>query len=396
MPSGATHYENTIYTCMKAHCSDAGVLSIRVITLQRSIAMAVDLPPPVSIPAPRPGPHLLSLPTELLQEVLLYLDVPDLLSLTRVSHSLRSLLLSPPTPSTLFHSRLLNASATLSHSLPDRPSLSSLSPPNATIYLTRTHLIARHISRSLISIRLSRSLNRRPTAWDLVSRCILPQECAHGLFASSVSPSLIQTRRSLTRSSLKDKLGRKLERRPSVDSLVSLNILPEECSRGGVAPGLVDARRKVVKERLKDGLRAWVERRARIAANKRTRLDSLTIDEDSPERDAQGRLSVKLLVRKFARWGQTDERVFLVESGRVRSVSFVKGATYGSASGRCACDSHAKLARKRRWERPRHMIPSSIPINERRGGNQGCLVQPTRAHVLGLRRFWESVAKASA
>lgn len=348
----------------------------------------------------QPPSHLSCLPTELLQEILLYLEVPDLLSLTRTSHTLRSLLLSAPTPSTLFHSRLLNASATLAHSLTARPTLSSLSPPNATIYLNRTHLVARHISRSLVSIRLSRSLNQRPTAHDLVSRSILPQECATGLFASPISPSLIQARRKLTRSSLKDKLGRKLERRPSVSSLVSLNILPEECSRGGVAPGLIEARRRVVKEKLKDGLRAWVERRARIAAGKKKRLeDAFDMEEDLPGRDAQGRLSVKMLVRRFARWGQADERIIAIRSGEPRHVKFVSEmqvSLHNSDSGRCACDTHARFVKHKRWERPRPMVPSSIPVNDRKGSYQGACVQPTRAHVLGLRRFWETVAKTSA
>lgn len=362
--------------------------------------MNTDLVHPHPLGAPQALTHMLCLPAELLQEILLYLDIPDLLSLTRVSHTLRSLLLSSPTPATLFHSRLLKASATLTHSLPTRPTISSLSPPNATIYLTRTHLIARHISRSLVSIRLSRSLNQRPTAYDLVSRCILPQECAPGLFASSISPSLIQARRSLTRSSLKDKLGKKLERRPSVSSLVSLNILPEECSRGGVAPGLVEARRRVLKERLKDGLRAWVEKRARIAAGKRTLVDeTLAVDGDLPDRDAQGRLSVKLLVRKFARWGQANERIIVIgsdEHNRVSSVPYAKGGIRNPTIGRCACDSHARFMKNKKWERPRPMVPSSIPVNERKGSYHGACVQPTRAHVLGLRRFWESVAKASA
>ena len=349
------------------------------------------LPPP---DRPQLIPTLLALPPELLHEILLYLDIPEFLTLTRVSRPLRTLLLSPPVPLTLFHSRLSVASATLTQYLPARPPLSTLSPPAGTIYMNRTHIIARAISRSLISIRLSRCLTHRPSTHDLVSRSILPQECATGLYASSISPSLIQARRSLTRSTLKDKLGRKLERRPSVNSLVSLNILPEECSpgdgRGAIAPGLVEARRRVVKERLKDGLRAWVERRARVAAAKRKNdLSTEGEDADTPERDAQGRLNVKILIRKFAHRGQGEGRLFVGPSSHNASAN-------SESSVSCACDVHKKLAKRKNWERPLSGPLSQSVIVEQKGSSWGACAQPTRAHVLGLRRFWEGMARAGA
>ena len=106
--------------------------------------------------------------------------------------------------------------------LPRRQPLYKLQPPQATIYLSRTMLAARRLYRSLISIRLQRSL----------------------------SPS----------------------RRPDLSTLVSAGIVPKECCRkmsgefvlgAGVAGALVERKRRVEREQIKEGLRVWLERKAR-------------------------------------------------------------------------------------------------------------------------------------
>ena len=127
-------------------------------------------------------------------------------------------------------------------------------------------------------------------------------------------------------------------------------VLPEECIRhdgkggvvwgGGVAPGLIGVKRKVERERIKDQLRGWVgrwdeERENRKRAGK-------VVDEP------RERKSVKMLVQGFAR--RTNE-----------------GRTGG----------------KREWKR-----------SDRDAEGRG-VRQPTRAHVLGLRRFWEGIGRGT-
>ena len=142
-------------------------------------------------------------------------------------------------------------------------------------------------------------------------------------------------------------------------SLVESNILPEECvcfiagngkrkdgGGGGyvMSPRLVGAKRGLERERLKDGLRGWLSGRRREELEKRER--------------EEGERSVKGLVRRFtgrAKGGEKDneKRVGL----EVKDLRWGKGAVIGER-------------RKR--------------------------VEPTRAHVLGLRRFWEGVGRAAS
>ncbi|KAI9826568.1 MAG: hypothetical protein M1832_006164 [Thelocarpon impressellum] len=150
---------------------------------------------------------MLTLSDELLLHIFAFLDVPELLSASRTCHRLRHISIDP----ILHQRRLAAASATLSHQLTHRPSLSSLAPPTSTIYLTRTHLAARALSRSLVAIRLNRSLSRRPSAVSLVKSNILPRECCgpdggYGVGAGCISPALIGARRSVERERVKDRL----------------------------------------------------------------------------------------------------------------------------------------------------------------------------------------------
>ncbi|MCJ1354181.1 MAG: hypothetical protein MMC33_004168 [Icmadophila ericetorum] len=161
--------------------------------------------------------------------------------------------------------------------------------------------------------------------------------------------------RKIGRSLISIKLSRNLGRRPNVGSLVEHNILPEECvvlvagkgrdGRGGgyVSPRLVGVKRRLERESVKDGLRGW------LSGKRRQELERREMEE--VER------SVTTLVRRFA--GKAKERERERERARDKK-------------------------ERERWGR------AAIAEEKRRTG------APTRAHVLGLRRFWESIGKASA
>ncbi|OQO11196.1 hypothetical protein B0A48_05452 [Cryoendolithus antarcticus] len=156
-----------------------------------------------------------NLPDELTLQILCFLDIPELLALSRTSRSLRLLSLDPH----LHALRLKYSLSSLAHLLPLRPPLQTLQPPTSNIYLSRTHLAARRLHWSLVCIRLSRSLQRRPKLSSLVAANILPKECC------------------------------RVDRR-SGDFVWG----------GG---GLVERKRQLERERLKEGLRVWLERKAR-------------------------------------------------------------------------------------------------------------------------------------
>lgn len=120
-----------------------------------------------------------------------------------------------------------------------------------------------------------------------------------------------------------------------------MGVLPRECvvkGRGigeGMAPGLVGLKRKVERERVKDELRGWVEEWRRKGWEERRRMDEMNGSEGKPD--------VRRLVRRFARDRNTNN----------------------SNDGR------------QRW-----------------GGNaERRREDPTRAKVLGLKRFWEKVGR---
>lgn len=171
-------------------------------------------------------PSLLGLPDELLHQVLWYLDVPELLEVSRASHRLRALALDPH----LHIRRLRCSSRSLTRLLPHRPPLASIQPPQSSIYLSRTHLAARRLHWSLVSIRLNRSLSRRPPVASLVSANILPRECCR-----------------------RDRI--------SGEYLVSA-----AAERGGL---VAERKRKVEREKVKEGLRVWLERKAREIKKRR-------------------------------------------------------------------------------------------------------------------------------
>lgn len=128
-------------------------------------------------------------------------------------------------------------------------------------------------------------------------------------------------------------------------------VLPGECVRGGcvVRGGLVEVRRRVERERVKDGLRGWVgewryvfcavgtDVKADFLGRRRgweSRMDA--VEEQKPD--------VRRLVRRFAR----DK------------------------------DANGNAGRSGRWGR---------------NAEGRKMEEPTRAKVLGLKRFWEKVGR---
>ena len=196
-------------------------------------------------------------------------------------------------------------------------------------------LLHRH-RLQLASVTISHSLSRRPSLSSLHPPTSTIYLTATHVLARNLSRQLVSIR-----------LNRNLSRRPSTSSLIKCNILPRECcsvdrdsgewvvgGRGSIAPSIVNKQRMVERERIKDGLRAWLDKKAGAVTDK--------------VRDEEGGRSVRGLVRRFtARW-KADAPV---EKGAKARQSWASGT-------------------EKRSKDP-----------------------PTRAHVYGLRRFWEGLAK---
>ena len=191
----------------------------------------------------------------------------------KVCHRLRPIAFDP----ILHRNRLVTASLRLSLSLTNRPSIASLRPPTASIYLTSTLVAARRINRSLVSSKLSRRLVQRPSVCRLVESNILPEECF-----------------CFTAGTVKGK----------------------ERAVGGyvVSPGLIGPKRVLEKERVKDGLRGWLNGRRKEEVERR--------QKEEYER------SVKGLVRRFAGRAKMVE---MEEQRRINTVERESGWGRGGA-----------------------------------------------------------------
>ncbi|KAK2599559.1 hypothetical protein N8I77_011302 [Diaporthe amygdali] len=141
------------------------------------------------------------LPNEVLLHVLGFLDVSDLLSTSRTSHQFRSLALAP----ILHRLRLRHARNVLPPLLtsPSRPTLKDLM--HRSIFMTKTTVVSRRLSRSLTAIRLSRRLAARPEPETLVARSVLPPECVP---FGSVAPGLVAKKRAVEREQVRDGMRR--------------------------------------------------------------------------------------------------------------------------------------------------------------------------------------------
>ncbi|OTA33276.1 hypothetical protein BTJ68_06170 [Hortaea werneckii EXF-2000] len=198
---------------------------------------------------------LCHLPDELLLRVLYFLDIPDLLYVSRTCRHLRLLSFDP----LLHRLRLRYSQARISYLLRRRPPVLALQPPISTIYLTRTHLAARRLHWSLICIRLGRALSRRPKLSTLVCKKIVPRECCKRDLASG-------------------------------DIIWGT----------GIAGALLERKRRVEREHLCHGLRVWLESKAHQIQVR--------------QKDAAG--GVGILVWRFSRRLKiTDSRQF--SDGRV-------------------------------------------------------------------------------
>ncbi|KAI1171039.1 hypothetical protein F4777DRAFT_83721 [Nemania sp. FL0916] len=144
------------------------------------------------------------LPNELLMQILGFLDVSDLLSTSRVNHHFRTLSLAPILHTyRLQHVRVLLPPLLTS---PSRPTLAELIAKH--IFLTHTTQISRRLARSLVAIRLSRRLPKRPSAETLAQRGIIPPECIPGCGCAPIAPALVAKRRAVEKEKLKDGLRR--------------------------------------------------------------------------------------------------------------------------------------------------------------------------------------------
>ncbi len=126
-------------------------------------------------------------------------------------------------------------------------------------------------------------------------------------------------------------------KRPSAEELVEWGVLPRECfgkGKGGMglAPGLVETKRKIERERVKDLLRGWVEEWRRKGCEKK----------EGETMGQQQRPDVRRIARRFVARERSDGREVP------------------------------------RWGEKRREHVKELP---------------TRAKVLGLRRFWEKVGR---
>lgn len=144
-----------------------------------------------------------SLPSELLLHILSYLDIPDLLSLSRTMRYLRTISLDP-----LLHThRLQRASVILSRAIPSRPPLTELMARR--VYITRITLTALNLGRNLTMIKLKRRLERRPTVEHLIELGVLPPECSlTQSYGMSTTPSLYRRQKVVQKEQVKDFLAK--------------------------------------------------------------------------------------------------------------------------------------------------------------------------------------------
>lgn len=192
-----------------------------------------------------------------------------------------------------------------------------------------------HVSRlARASFYLEHYIPLRPPLSELIS---------HQIYVTRTTLAA----RNLGRNLIKIKLNRSLLRRPSPESLVDKGVLPVEClyrtSKDGssgarwVAPTLIETKRRVEKEKVKDVLRHWIE--------EWSRKGSQMIDEHGCSETP--RPNVRRLARRFAR--------------------------------------HAREART-------SSANVDVPKWGRKPEHEDL---PPRAKVLGLKRFWEKVARES-
>ncbi|KAF8469121.1 hypothetical protein BDZ91DRAFT_721758 [Kalaharituber pfeilii] len=116
-----------------------------------------------------PEDRLSALPDEILLAILSYLDISDLFSLIKTSHHLRNISLDP----LLHRKRLRSVKSYLSLILPKRPPIEALKAPRR-IYLSHRDFARKELNRGLTKIKLNKKLEKRPDPGWLVERGVLP------------------------------------------------------------------------------------------------------------------------------------------------------------------------------------------------------------------------------
>ncbi|KAI9048817.1 hypothetical protein LZ554_007648 [Drepanopeziza brunnea f. sp. 'monogermtubi'] len=219
-------------------------------------------------------------------------------------------------------------------------------PPPPT---TLTSLPSELLLHTLSSLDIPDLLALRALSLDPLLHTLRRHRAAltlqHSLAVRPALTELMQHRIFLTRTTLAARrlgrslvaiqLNRRLQRRPSAEELVGWGVLPWECVRQGVSGSLVVVKRQVERERVKDALRGWV------AEWRRRGAELLGGGGGAAE---EARIDVRRMARRFAREGREERR---------------DGPRWGAG-----------------------VVP-------RKGE------EPTRALVLGLRRFWERVGRES-
>jgi len=192
-----------------------------------------------------------------------------------------------------------------------------------------------------VGIRLKKKLKHRPDVGDLVGRGVLPGECFVLVPSSAGNGSAYQSYRQSTytsrpspRRSIAEHQTRETSTRSTADHRAA----------GYVAPGIVGIKRGLERERIKDRIRDWVQGRGKQELERRR-----------TEREKEAEKSVGTLVRRFAFKGSMEERDFCMDS-RVAD-------------------------RRERWGK------GAAKWGERKKK------EPTRAHVHGLKHFWEGIGR---
>ncbi|KAJ4393470.1 hypothetical protein N0V93_002682 [Gnomoniopsis smithogilvyi] len=221
---------------------------------------------------------LADLPNEVLLHVLGYLDVCDLLLLSRLLYN------TPPTALLASRDASPSAVAPQRRQSANRQSIAKALLPSlclsSTNFASLISRVSRQTSHQFRSLALSPIIHRHrlrharavlPPLLTSPSRPSLSELIARRVFLTNTTV----VSRKLARSLTAIRLSRRLAVRPPPEALVARSVLPGEYVHGRVAPALVAKTRAVERERVKDGLRRWVgsvwERRWRETVEERRR-----------------------------------------------------------------------------------------------------------------------------
>jgi hypothetical protein len=173
------------------------------------------------------------LPDEILFDIFLRLDIPELHALSFVlnnswhrlmhvqtSRRLRSLATDPYLHSVRLHQ---HCPMRINSFLPLRPAIYDLISRHIIIsphLHARQYDLSRRLHRQLITSRLRKRLERRPSATDLVRRHVLP--------STTIAPALVSRSQSLEKEMYRRSLETKISKRPRPEEVRFLGVEWEE------------------------------------------------------------------------------------------------------------------------------------------------------------------------